>query len=250
MSEEKKKNITKLATPILVILLLGASFLIGSLFTQLKTLQGGKQEEVPTAIAEATPIVRERAQAEPGEIVLGAEDLAKVEKGEIVKGSPNAPITIVEFSEYQCPFCAQYVEGAYVQLWAEYGNQIRYIFRDYPLPFHQHAQKASEAARCAGDQGDYWGYHDLLFAGQSQWSAQSTVDDVFEGYAKELGLNTSQFSDCLSQGKFTQAVKNDFALGQRVGVSGTPSFFINGRLLVGSQPFSAFQAVIEKELNK
>lgn len=250
MSEEKKKNVTKLATPILVILLVGAAFLIGSLFTQLKTLQGGKQEEALTAKAEATPTVGERAQAEPGEIVLGGEDLTEAEKGEAVKGSPNAPITIVEFSEYQCPYCARYVEGTYAQLWEEYGDQIRYIFRDYPLPFHQHAQKTSEAARCAGEQGDYWGYHDLLFKNQSDWSAQTSIDSTLEGYAGQLGLDAGQFSDCLSQGKFTQAVKDDFAFGQKVGVSGTPSFFINGRMLVGAQPFSAFQAMIQEELNK
>ena len=116
------------------------------------------------------------------------------------------------------------------------------------MPFHQHAQETAEAARCAGDQGQYWEMHDLLFENQSDWSQESDITDTLVSYAGELGLNESQFSSCLESGKFTQAVKDDQALGQSVGIQGTPSFFINGQKIVGAAPYSSFKALIDREL--
>jgi len=247
MTEEQKKTIN-LTTPLLVILLVIASFLAGSFWTRLKTGQSGSQPAVQQGeeVAQASP-----APQQPEEVVLGEEDFAKIESGgAAVKGEKGAPITIVEFSEYECPYCKRYVDETYAKIWDEYGDQIYYVFHDYPLPFHAHAQKMAEVARCAGDQGKYWEMHDLLFKNHDEWAAITDVTDTVKNYADELGLDVSKFSSCLTSGKFTQAVNDDMALGQSAGVTGTPSFFINGQQLVGAQPFESFKAIIEAELNK
>lgn len=231
-------------TPILIAGLIIFAFIAGSLWTKVRNLeqnaenQGQKQGEA--------------LQQEPqGPVVLGAEDQAEIIKNAgAVKGAEDAKVTIVEFSEYQCPYCKRYVDEAYKQIMADYGDQIRYIFRDYPLPFHQHAQITAEATRCAGEQNMYWKYHDLLFEKADEWVSQTEIKDVLIGYSSQLGLNESQFRECLTSAKYTQSVKDDFALGQKMGVNGTPSFFINGRQLVGAQPYEAFQAIIEEELNQ
>jgi protein-disulfide isomerase len=244
VAEEKKKNLSKLATPVLGGLLLVAAFMIGSLFTQVKSLQkkeGGAPTEVPTE----TGIGQEGPAG-----VLSAENQARIADSENSRGETGAKVTIVEFSEYQCPFCKRYIEAAYAQIWEEYEGKIRYVFRDYPLPFHQHAQKASEAARCAADQDGFWEYHDLLFENQSVWSSKTEIDQDLVAFATELSLNKSQFESCLTSGEHAQTVKDDLALGQELGVSGTPTFFINGRMLVGAQPFEAFKEIIDEELGK
>lgn len=247
--QEKSKDLAKLLTPILLILLVGTAFMGGSLFTQLKSMEEKKEEKVAEEPKEVTPTVKPKEEQQPEKKVLGAEDLSEIEKSEIVRGNPDAPVTIVEFFEYQCPFCKRYIDGAYSQIWDEYGDKIRYVLHDYPLPFHQHAQVTAEAAHCADDQDDYWGYHDLLFEDRS-WESAEDIDSALADFAEQLSLDVSKFSSCLSSGKHTQAVKDDFELGKKVGVGGTPSFFINGRLLVGAQPFEAFKKIIDEELNK
>jgi len=253
MAEEKKKNLTKIITPIFIAFLVLASFLGGSLATQLKFLGKGKNQPPTTEEAKAaSPTVQQQAEgeAEGQPSVLDATNLALIEDSKTVKGKADAPVTIVEFSEYQCPYCKRYVDETYGKIMAEYGDKIRYIFRDYPLPFHQHAQKTAEAARCAGEQEKYWQYHDTLFANRDKWAEASEVTSLLEGYAQQLGLNQEEFKSCLSSGKFTQAVGDDFKLGQQVGVGGTPSFFVNGQMLVGAQPFESFKVIIDEELKK
>ncbi len=241
MAEEKK--IPSFTMPLLAILVAVAAFLAGSFWQKIRVLEGG------TPRNEAAQ--EETAQVPPEEMVLGAEEVAKIsEGGAVVKGKEDAPLTIVEFSEYQCPFCARYVEDAYLQIWEEYGDQIRYIFRDFPLSFHQHAQTMAEGARCAGDQDQYWEMHDLLFEKNAEWSVEEDVSTLLAGYTSQLGLDVKEFNNCLDSGKYTQAVKDDFALGQSVGVSGTPTFFINGQQLIGAQPFEAFKTIIEEALNQ
>jgi protein-disulfide isomerase len=243
MAEEKK--IFNLTMPLLAILVAVAAFLAGSFWTKIRYLEGEGGEGTGEEVALAEPEIL-------GEnIVLGEEEVGKIEEGGAgVKGKEDAPITIVEFSEYQCPFCAQYVEEAYQDIWRGYDDKIRYIFRDFPLSFHQHAQTMAEAARCAGDQGQYWEMHDLLFEKNEEWSAEEDVTSLLTSYASQLGLDKDEFNNCLDSGKYNQAVKDDFSLGQNIGVSGTPTFFINGRQLVGAQPFEAFKTIIEEELNK
>lgn len=164
-----------------------------------------------------------------------------------VKGEASAPVTIIEFSDYECPFCGRYYEQTLPQIISEYVNngKVKIVFRDFPLGFHSKAQKAGEAAECAGEQGKYWAMHDKLFDNQGSLD----VDDL-KTYAGEIGLNTAQFDTCLDSGKMADEIAKDMSDGQSYGVKGTPAFFINGRFLSGAQPFSAFKQIIDEELAK
>lgn len=159
-------------------------------------------------------------------------------------GPADAPVTIIEFSDYQCPYCNR-VETTLKQVFETYGDQVRLVYRDYPLPFHTFAQKAAEAAECAEDQGKFWEFHDKLFENQ-----QSINTENMKQWAKDLGLDSTKFDDCLDSGKYASEVQKDFEDGQAAGVSGTPTFFINGQKLVGAQPFTAFKSIIDGELSK
>lgn len=167
-----------------------------------------------------------------------------------VKGSPDAPITIVEYSDFQCPFCLRHFQETLPQLQQLIDSgQIRYIFKDFPIhSIHPQAQKAHESGRCArelaGDAG-FWMMHDLLFARQNEWAGSPNHVAVFKGYASEIKLSQTEFDACLDSGRYADAVNEQVAEGARLGVSGTPSFFINGQLLVGAQPFSVFQQAVE-----
>ncbi len=159
-----------------------------------------------------------------------------------VLGDKNAPVTIIEFSDYQCPFCERFWSQTLPLIKANYidTGKVKLVYRDFPLGFHQYAQKAAEAAECADDQGKYWEMHDKLFQNQ----AALTINDL-KRYASELGLDTSTFNQCLDSGKYTKEVQKDLADGSASGVSGTPSFFVNGVQIVGAQPYSAFEQAIE-----
>ena len=118
------------------------------------------------------------------------------------------------------------------------------MFKDFPLSIHNNAQKAAEAARCAGEQDKYWEYHDVLFK-----NIAALGPDKLKKYAADLQIDTAKFNACLDSGKHAAAINKDMADGAKVGVSGTPAFLVNGRFLSGAQPFSAFQEIIEEELN-
>lgn len=169
----------------------------------------------------------------------------KVGEGTIpALGPDNAPITLVEFSDYQCPFCKR-ARPTIWQVLDEYKDKIKYVYRDFPLSFHSLAQKAHEAARCAGDQGKYFEFNRKLFDNQHA----ITVDDI-KKYAADMQLDVAAFNQCLDSGKHAAAVQQDIEDGVAVGVSGTPAFFINGIMLSGAQPYQAFREVIEGELKK
>jgi len=169
-----------------------------------------------------------------------------------VRGDSNAPVTIIEFSDFQCPFCRKFFDetlGQVEEIYIKTGK-AKLVYRDFPLPFHPMAQKSAEAAECADDQGKFWEMHDKIFVEQSKQGSgtiQYSLDDV-KRWAGEIGLNANQFNECVDSGKYSEEVKKDLADGNAAGVSGTPSFFINGKILVGAQPFSAFEQVIEAEL--
>lgn len=165
-----------------------------------------------------------------------------------VKGSPDAPVTIVEFSEFQCPYCSLYVRETFPKIDETYvrTGKVKYVFRDFPLTsIHPNAQKAAEAAGCAAQQGKFWEYHDILFTHQDALGVPS-----LKQYAADLGLDTAQFDACLDSGAMADEVAKDMADGQQYGVTGTPAFFVNGIKLTGAQPFEAFQELIEAELVK
>ncbi len=160
-----------------------------------------------------------------------------------VWGSESAKVTIVEFSDYQCPYCSRAETQAIAQIKDKYKGKVRIAFRNYPLPFHNNAQKAHEAAACAGDQGKFWEMHEKLFANQNALGVEQ-----LKAYAVELALDSEKFNSCLDSGKFADAIAKDAKEGAALGVQGTPAFFINGRFLSGAQPFSAFAAIIDEEL--
>jgi protein-disulfide isomerase len=159
-----------------------------------------------------------------------------------VRGNASAPVTILEFSDFQCPYCVR-ARPTVAKVREAYGDKVRFAFRHFPLSFHAQAQKAGEAAACAGDQGRFWEMHDRLWASPQKLA----VPDLKE-HAAALGLDAASFGQCLDSGKHASVVERDEEAGQGYGVSGTPAFFVNGRPLVGAQPFEAFQQVIDDEL--
>jgi protein-disulfide isomerase len=160
------------------------------------------------------------------------------------KGPANAPITIVEFSDFQCPFCSR-VNPTLAQVREKYGDKVRIVFRQYPLPFHQQAAKAAEASLCANEQGKFWEMHDALFANQSALQVEQLKEQ-----ATKLGLNAEQFNTCLDSSKHAATVQTDLKEGQAAGVNGTPAMFINGRFISGAVPFEQVAQVIDDELRR
>lgn len=171
-------------------------------------------------------------------------------------GPENAEVTIIEFSDFQCPFCRSFWSGTLSQIKSQYidaDKSVKFVYRDFPLSFHPMAQKYAEAGECAGDQNKYWEMHDKIFQEQEKLGTGTistlTIQDV-KRWADELGLNVSEFNQCLDSGKYAGEVQKDFSDGSAAGVNGTPTFFINGQVLVGAQPFGAFSQIIDAELNK
>ncbi len=164
-----------------------------------------------------------------------------------VLGDDDAPVTMVEFSDYECPFCGRFYSQTLPQIKEEYINKgkVKLVYRDFPLNFHPQAQKAAEAAECAGEQDKYYEMHDLLFTQGVQGGVAS-----FKQYASQIGLNTAKFNDCLDSGKMISEIRKDLADGSAAGVQGTPAFFINGVEVSGAQPFQVFQQIIDAELAK
>ena len=157
-------------------------------------------------------------------------------------GNKDAKVAIIEFSDYQCPYCKRFHTEAFEQLKKDYidTGRVSFVYRDFPLSFHQNAQKASESAECADEQGKFWEMHNAIFENQDNIA----VSDL-KKYAKDLGLDTNKFNDCMDLGRMEKEVKKDFADGSAAGVTGTPTFFINGKMLVGAQPYSAFKQIID-----
>ncbi|HZP48637.1 MAG TPA: thioredoxin domain-containing protein [Vicinamibacterales bacterium] len=158
------------------------------------------------------------------------------------RGPSSAPIELVEFSDFQCPFCLR-AHPTVDQVLKTYGDKVRFVYRHYPLPGHPNARPAAEASECAAEQGKFWPYYDKLFATQSRLSDADLKQD-----AAELGMDASKFNACVDSHKFAAKVDADVRAGQEAGVDGTPAFFINGRLVSGAQPYDVFKKVIDEEL--
>ncbi len=157
-------------------------------------------------------------------------------------GPSSAPITIVEFSDYQCPFC-QRAEESVKEVMKKYGDKVHLVYMDFPLPMHSNALGAAQAARCAGDQGKYWEFHDALFADQSKLDAPG-----LKATADKLKLDPKKFAECTGHGLHMDQVKASQQEGTEVGVDGTPTFIINGRMMNGAQPATEMESVIDEEL--
>jgi protein-disulfide isomerase len=177
-----------------------------------------------------------RVMLEPPRVTVG-------EAGNPAKGPAGAPVTVVEFSDFQCPFCAR-VNPTLAKIQETYAGKVRIVFRDLPLlNIHKNAGHAAEAAHCANDQNKFWEMHDRLFANQ-----QKLAPADLKEHAVALGLDAAAFNQCLDSGKYTADWRRDSEEASRLGLSGTPAFFINGRLVSGAQPYEAFAQIIDEEL--
>jgi len=242
MAKKTSKQTPQILQIVLVGLLVAAAFAIGMMWSQLQALKGGKTGSIQPPTTQPEEIT-ELTEAQWQQVLTNPA---------AAWGSEDAPVTIVEFTDYQCPFCERHfteTAGLIDQNYIATGK-VRYLVRDLPLPFHPNAHPAAEAARCAGEQNAYQGYHDLLFINQAAWIELTDPATTFKTYAGQLNLNAAQFASCYDTGKYVSAVDSDAALAGQVGANGTPTFFINGKLLVGAQPYAAFQAVIDAALNQ
>jgi len=162
-----------------------------------------------------------------------------------LKGDAKAPVTIVEFADFECPFCKA-AQPTLKEVLAKYNGKVRLSYRDLPLrEMHPHAQGSAEAARCAADQGKFWEYHDLVFADTSKLDAAGLKDK-----ARTASLDQERFDSCLASRKFQAQIQSDLEMGMNAGVTGTPTFFINGTVLTGAQSLAAFEKIIDSELKK
>lgn len=177
--------------------------------------------------------------------------------GEPYRGNSGASVAIVEYSDFQCPYCARYVQEIYPKIEQDYikTGKIRYLFRDFPLPIHPQAMQAAEAARCAGEQGKFWEMHDRLFSNQSALS----IDDLPK-HAQALGLEPAKFNECMASGKYARAIRGIMSGAERMGVNGTPAFLIgtvssNGdvisssNLILGVETYETFKSVLDELLS-
>lgn len=173
-----------------------------------------------------------------------------------VLGKADAPVTIVEFSDYQCPYCGKFYNEAYQQLKTEYVDtgKVKIVFRDFPLSFHAGAYPAALTAECVRDQkGDsvYFEMHNKIFEDQSILDGSTeSIKEALAGYASDLGVDSKKYNECVDGNKFQDEIYADQADAQAAGISGTPSFIVDGKILVGAQPFTAFESIIEHALAK
>lgn len=231
--EEIFRNIVGACSVITVLLLLVVSLQISDLNNR---LGGG---------AVAAPSPSQPSPSQPSAPNIADVDMAELIDDDAVKGDPNAPVTIVEWSDFECPFCARFYSQTLDQIEKNYidTGKVKLVYRDFPLSFHPNAQKAAEAAECAGDQGKFWEMHDLLFDNGVSGGVAS-----FKSFASQLGLNQATFDNCLDSGTHANEVKDDMAAGSAAGIRGTPGFIINGQLVSGAQPYAAFEQAIEAAL--
>ena len=198
-------------------------------------LKGTTQDERRTAF------IGELKKKYPTTVSLKPPVVDVAAAGRPERGPKTASVTIIEFSDYQCPFCKK-AEDVVEQVMKTYDGKIRLVYRDYPLPFHPNARPASEAAACANAQGKFWEYHSKLFHGDG------LEPEKLKTYADQVGLDRKKFDDCLEKKAFKADIDKDVKDGEKAGVTGTPAFFINGRMLSGAQPFEKFKEVIDDEL--
>ena len=190
------------------------------------------------------------APSEPQNVVINVDKAP-------FKGDKNAKLTLIEFSDFQCPFCGRHVTQTVPQIETDYikTGKVKYVFFDFPLDFHKNAFKAAEAADCAAEQGKFWQMHDKLFENQ-----KALEESDLTNYAKSIGLNMSKFQKCLDSGKYANQIKKEIELGQKSGVTGTPSFFLGVtnpkdsnvkavKVIKGAQPYNNFKEAIDATLS-
>ena len=181
--------------------------------------------------------------------IKGDEIFAHLAKDGPKRGNDKAPVTLIEFSDFQCSFCRKFWQTTLPLIEKKYisTGKVKFVYRHLAI-LGKHSVASAQAAECAGERGKFWEYHDKLFA--SAASPLAFTNGRLKGYAKELGLKSQDFNQCLDSGKHLKKVEGETATGGFLGARGTPAFFLNGKLLVGAQPFQVFEAAIEKDLKK
>lgn len=223
--------------------LMPASIIIaGLLIAGAVVYVGGEPQDGTGANVSGKEAAVGAAGAGSGRVIEDLED------DDAILGNPDAPVTLVEFGDFQCPFCKRLFDTTEKEVIEKYvkTGKVKLVYRDFPLSsIHAMAQKAAEASECADEQDKFWPYHDLLYGRQDRLSVEN-----FKAWARELGLNGARFDSCLDTGKYEKEVQDDFRAGQQAGVSGTPASFVNGRIITGAVPFAQFEQIIEEELKK
>jgi len=199
---------------------------------------GNEAQKPDTTVSDSTTTIKRQRTTTVNEIkIVGIDDDPRI-------GPEDATVTIIEFSDFQCGFCAK-ASQTVKDIIKRYPNDVRYVYRDFPSSYHENAFIAAEAADCANEQGKFWEYHDKLFENQN------SLDKVsLKRYASQIGLNTSQFDQCLDSEKYREEVEKDISDGEKAGVEATPTFFINGDKIVGAQPYYVFKEIIDSKLGK
>lgn len=229
----------------LIVALVIASFLLGSLTNKVATLE---KSTVPAIAAGGT---NQPAQGNPSPSLAPSKKPKNVGASDHIRGNKNAKITLIEYSDFECPFCKNF-DPITKELLKVYGDKIRLVFRHFPLPFHQNAQKEAEAGECIAELGgndNFWKYTDTIFERTTANGTGFALDNLGP-LAAELGVNQQQFQSCLDSGKYEKLVKDSISEGQAAGVSGTPSTFIidskgNSQIVVGAQPIDSFKTIID-----
>lgn len=242
---------------VLYSLLLVATFLVGYLLATVQLLKnpaGNTPTQAQGNNAEVAAGQNEPPTPEP-ETVLAKVDESKggaaVDEGKL-KGGKDAKVKIVEFSDLECPFCARFYSETLPQLISDYINSgdVSLEYRHFPLSFHPQAKPLAIASECANEQGKFWEMHDRIFSENIAGNIASATADTYKSWAADMGFDANAFNSCYDAGRGQDVIDADTKLGSELGVSGTPTFFINGRQLVGAQPFASFKAIIDEELKK
>lgn len=236
-AEQKSFDKNKLILPAAILI---AAFLVSGSIIYGDKLSGGKKT---AQIQQGADAVGEDGQ----KVDVSADDDAFL-------GDKKAKVVLIEFSDFQCPFCRRFWKETLPLLKKEFidTGKIKFVYRDFPLSFHPSAQPAAEATECAEEQNKFWEMHDKIFEEQEklgQGTEQFAVSDI-KKWAGQIDLDKTKFNQCLDSAKYKAEVEKDSADGAAAGVSGTPTVFVNGKRIVGAQPFSVFKAAIEEELNK
>jgi protein-disulfide isomerase len=222
------------------------SFLLGMLTNKIIYLQ----QEITNPSLAAAPTQQQPAEPTPPPVV---KDLSA---GKLpIMGNKNAKVTLVEFSDYQCPFCKKFYDESEKQIVEKYvkTGKVKFAYRHFPLSsIHPNAQKAAEASECANEQGKFWEFHDLLFANQDIWSPKPAADALTDwtATAGQLGMDPEQFQACVTSDKYKKNVAVDTEAATKVQVNATPTMFVNGVRVVGAVPFADIEKTIEQELKK
>lgn len=245
----KKSTFNKLIIGIMTIAIISVFFV--GYFVGINSVE---PEQIYIRNAEDVLGTTENKQAtEPQTVLVSSDD-------DPMMRNPNAPITIIEFSDFQCPFCKRFHSDTLPLIQTNYidTGKVRFVYRDFPIQSaHPNAMPAALAAECADDQGKFWPYHDKIFQNQGQWKdlELNQVVNLFKQYADELQLNGDEFGTCLDSGKYLDEIKADLQDGQNYGIEGTPGFFIgNDKLgytkVSGAKPYQSFQTVLDEALAK